>query len=292
MAEQLNILGLWERSPEGPKEPEKPVELPPPLPIDPRQEELLSGAHTLRNRIEDACVALDASALRAAHGELISQYGDQSWAAQAPVWAAALEQLSSSPPEALLSLERFPSMTQFLFERVRTAALVRAALQLGADGTLADGRPSGYLALEAGDFALARQLLSDRKDARSLGYLGEAAWGQGDAFAAMQAYCRASLVGEVDQAHLSCQPVMELLDLGDELELEAPFVWLAVLADLSGKHSLGEFEANTSAPVRAAALLRAYRRDRSSLDEPGRIVAKRELARASPAGLRELIRRL
>ena len=146
-------------------------------------------------------MALDAPALRAAHAELISQFGDQTWAAQAPAWATALEQLSSALPEALLSLERLPSMTQFLFGRVRTAALLRAARQLGADGTLADGRASGYLALVAGDFALARQLLSGRGDARSLGYLGEAAWGQGDAFGALQAYCRASLVGEIDQAY-------------------------------------------------------------------------------------------
>ncbi len=292
MAEQLNILGLWERTPEGPKEPEKPVELPPRLPVDPRQEELLSGAHTLRSRIEDACVALEASALRAAHADLVVQFGDQTWAAQAPAWATALEQLSSASAEALLSLQRFPSMAQFLFERVRTAALVRAAVRLGAAGTLADGRPAGYLALVAGDFVLARRLLSSRGDARSLGYLGEAAWGQGDAFSALQAYCRASLVGEVDQAHVSCQPVLELLDLGDELEIEEPFAWLAVLADLSGKHALGELEVNTSAPLRAAGLLRAYRKTRSTLDEPGRIAAKRELARISPAGLRELIRRL
>ncbi|MDP2275390.1 MAG: hypothetical protein Q8K32_31880 [Archangium sp.] len=292
MAEQLNILGLWERTPDGPKEPEKPVELPPPPPIDPRQEELLSGAHTLKSRLEDACVALDAEALRAAHAELISQYGEQSWASHAPAWATAIEPLGAAAPETLLSLEPLPSMSPALFERVRASALLKAAVQLGAGGTLADGRPAGYLALVAGDFPLARKLLSNRKDARSLGYLGEAAWRQGDAFAALQAYCRASLVGEVDQAQLSCQPVMELLDLGDELELEAPFAWLAVLADLSGKHALGEFEVNESAPVRAAALLRAYRRDRSTLDEAGRIVAKRELARVAPAGLRELIRRL
>ena len=81
-------------------------------------------------------------------------------------------------------------------------------------------------------------------------------------------------------------------NVGDELEVDAPFTWLAVLADLSGKFSLGEVPVSESAPVRAAALLRAYRRDRSTLDEPGRIAAKRELARVVPAGLRELIRRL
>ncbi len=51
MVEQLNILGLWERTPEGPKEPEKPVDLPPLLPVDPRQGGLASRMHVWRSML-------------------------------------------------------------------------------------------------------------------------------------------------------------------------------------------------------------------------------------------------
>lgn len=93
--------------------------------------------------------------------------------------------------------------------------------------------------------------------------------------------------------------MLELLDLHDELELsEVPLSYLAVLADLLGKHPLDDFAlevpAGASTPRRLAALLRAYRRDRASgaLSEGDRIEAKRGLARLAPPGLRELLRRL
>lgn len=69
-----------------------------------------------------------------------------------------------------------------------------------------------------------------------------------------------------------------------------------MLADLAGKHPVGEFDATATSttPVRVAAQLRAFRgrQTAASLDESARIAAKRDLARLAPAGLRELLRRL
>ena len=46
--------------------------------------------------------------------------------------------------------------------------------------------------------------------------------------------------------------MIELLDLGDELELDDPFAWLAVLADLAGKHSpRSSMVGKTQAPRRS-----------------------------------------
>jgi hypothetical protein len=245
---------------------------------------------------------------------LITQYCDQSWADHAPSWAERIEWLveAGSADEGakraleLRADEHLPGMRPLLFESVRSAALTRAATRLiserGPAAALSDGRPAGYLALLAADFVLARELLASACDAEPpraqwLGYAGEAAWRLGDSFSALQAYCRASLLdpGAIDQEALTCRPVLELLDLSDELELsDEPLSYLAVLADLSGKHALDDVVAETTDPPRLAALLRRFRRARADgqLDEAGRIAAKRELARLSPPGLRELLRRL
>ncbi len=318
MPEQLSILGLWERvdptADEAPTAPLPPV----PLPVaDPRQEELLSGAHALRSQIEAACIALDAVTMRAAHVQLINQFTRQSWAEHVPAWAEGIIWLTE-PSRAdelarrALSIShdaQLPGSPRFLFESVRATALKRAAQRLiderGVTAVLGDGRPAGYLALLAGDFALACELLEkactavENSNAQWLGYRGEAAWRRGETFAAMQSYGRASLVdpGAIDQEVLTCQPVLELLDLSDELELsDSPLTYLAVLADLAGKHPIEELAVPPLAPpaVRLAGLLWAFRRSRAAgvLDEAGRIAAKREMLRLAPGGLRELLRRL
>jgi hypothetical protein len=318
VAEQLNILGLWERT-----DPEVAKTLPPepvvPLPerfVDPRQEELLVGAHTLRATLEDACVALDAAAVHAAHTELISAFTGQPWAESVPRWVETLSWLVGAPTAdeqaqralALAKEEHLPGMSATLFELVRGSALKKSASRLleegGVTATFGEARPAGFLLLVGGELATAKTQLSAASEAVGdsnaawLGYLGEASWRLGDSFGALQSYCRASLLdsSRIDQEHLTCQPVLDLLDLGDELEVESPLSHLAVLADLAGRHPVDEVQASSasSAPVRLAAQLRAYRRDRASgvLDEAGRLAAKRELARLAPAGLRELIRRL
>lgn len=313
----MNLLGVWERViPAADPEP-TPVVVPPPPLVDARQEELLAGAHTLRVRIEEACTALDASAVREAHAALLSQFGPQAWAAQAGAWADELEWLSEplsgnerASRALLLGATRgLRDAPRSLVESVRAAALKRAALQLlaahGPQAATADGRPAGYLVLLSGEVELARELLlaaceaDGNLNARWLGYLGEAAWRSGDGFVALQAYCRASLLdpGNIDQECLTCQPVLELMDLSDELELsDVSLSHLAVLAELTGKHPLREVEASASSPlaVRLAAQLCGYRKARANgaLDEAARIASKRELARLAPVGLRELLRRL
>ena len=319
MAEQLTILGLWERTAPGAEEeapsPPRPPPLPPP---DPRQSDLLAGPHLLRFKIEEACVALDAAAVRVAYANLCAHSIGQKWGD----WAAGIAWLvepttgeeSARRARSLATTAdvHFPGAPRFLREKVRAGALQRAVQQLtvagGPAAALSDGRPAGYLALIAGDFAQARSLLTAACDASGnsnalwLGYLGEASWRLKDWFAAMQCWCRASLIdpSQIDPEWVTGAPVVELLDLHDELELsEVPLSYLAVLADLLGKHPLDDFAleapAEASTPRRLAALLRAYRRDRASgalVAESGRIEAKRVMARLAPAGLRELLRRL
>lgn len=285
-----------------------PPPLPAALPVDPRQEDLLRGAHALRAKLEAACVALEAVEVRALHAELLASFGTQRWAEQVPAWADALAWLVEADLTARalsVRIERFPGISGALFESVRSAALSRAALQLiaaqGAAAALPDGRPAGFLAFVGGDFLLARTLLAaacvevGHSNAQWLGYLGEAAWRLGDQHTALKTYCTASLVdpARIDADCVTCEPVLELLDLQDELELsDVPFSYLAVLADLQGKQALEEvvLPAEASPPLRLAALLRAYRRDRPA--ENARIEAKRALARLAPPGLRELLRRL
>lgn len=314
MPQQLDIPGLWDRG--GEQEPYDAPAAPAPLPPEPPQRELLSGSHLLRFKLEEACIALDASAVRAAHANLSAHSPGQTWGD----WADAIDWLvepgsGETSAQRALSLattgeHHFPGAPRFLREKVRSAALLQALHQLLAEGrtTLSDGRPVGALALEAGDFALARSLLSAACDtaanskARWLGSLGEAHWRLGDRTAAMQCWCRASLIDPsdlVDAGWLGAEPVVELLDLHDELELsDLPLSYLAVLADLQGQHPLDDFAlevpANASTPRRLAAMLRAYRRDRAhgALDERGRIDAKRVMVRLAPAGLRELLRPL
>jgi hypothetical protein len=274
---------------------------------------LLGGSHLLRFKIEEACLALDAAAVRVAHANLLAQSPAQKWGdwADDVAWltepttgeASAVRALSLSAPEDA----HLTGAPRFLRGKLRSAALLRALQQLKAEGraALADGRPVGFLALVAGDFVLARTLLAEVCDASEnalwLGYLGEANWRVGERFAAMQCWCRASLINPagMDQQWMTGEPVIELLDLHDELELsDLPLSYLAVLADLLGKHPLDDFAlelpAEASVPRKLASLLRAYRRARASgsLDEAGRIEAKRALARLAPAGLRELIRPL
>ena len=175
MAEQLTIEGLWER---GPREPEEAPSLPPPPPLpppDPRQHDLLSGPHLLRFKIEEACLALDPGAVRAAHANLLAHSIGQKWGD----WAADIAWLvepTNGEESALRALSllttadvHFPGAPRFLCERVRGGALRRAARQLIAEGgdtaALLDGRPAGALALSAGDFVLARTLLTKACDA-------------------------------------------------------------------------------------------------------------------------------
>lgn len=309
MAEQLNILGLWERTAPGEEVPEPAAPpLPPASPLDPRQEDFLGGAHSLRTKLEDACVALQPVMVRALHAELLTSFGTQRWAEQVPAWAEAIAWLVEAEAEARalsVRIERFPGISAVLFASVRSAALGRAALQSvserGVAAALPDGRPAGYLPFVGGDFALARTLLAaacaevGHANAQWLGYLGEAAWRLGDRHAALKAYCTASLVDptQIDAEGVTCEPVLELLDLQDELELsDVPFSYLAVLADLQGAHALEEIGVTAEAPnpLRLAAMLRAYRRDRPAGN--ARIEAKRALARLAPPGLRELLRRL
>jgi hypothetical protein len=310
VAEQLKIPGLWERG--GPQEPEPPA-APRPPPPEPPQRELLGGSHLLRFKIEEACLALDPPAVRVAHANLVAQSPAQKWGDWADdiAWliepasgeALAMRALALNTP-ADAHLQGAP---RFLREKVRSAALRRALQQLTAEAlpALADGRPLGFLALEAGDFVLARTLLTAACEASGnalwLGYLGEANWRVGERFAAMQCWCRASLINPsaIDQQWMTGEPVIELIDLHDELELsELPLSYLAVLADLLGKHALDDFAlempGDASTPRRLASLLRAYRRARASgsLDDAGRIEAKRAMARLAPVGLRELIRPL
>lgn len=318
MAEQLTILGLWERTAPGEAEEAAPLPAPPSLPPpDPRQHDLLSGPHLLRFKIEEACIALDAGAVRVAHANLLAHSIGQKWGDWADGIAWLVEPTTGEESaQRALSLTttadvRFPGAPRFLREKVRAAALGRAVQQLisagGPAAALSDGRPAGYLALVSGDFAQARTLLTAACDAtahsnaRWLGYLGEASWRLQESFAAMQCWCRASLIdpSRIDLDWLTAAPVLELLDLHDELEVsEEPLSYLAVLADLLGKHPLDDFAievpANATTPRRLAALLRAYRRDRASgaLGEAARIEAKRALARLAPPGLRELLRRL
>jgi tetratricopeptide (TPR) repeat protein len=271
----------------------------------------------LRFKIEEACVALDANAVRAARANLVAASPGQTWGDWADAIAWLVEPTSGEEAaQRALALAasgelRFPGAPRFLREKVRAAALLRA-MQLviaekGRVAVLSDGRPVGVLALEAGDFEQARALLTaaceadDNSNARWLGYLGEASWRLGDRHAAMQCWCRASLIepSDIDSTWLTAGPVIELLDLHDDLELsDLPLSYLAVLADLQGQHPLDDFAlevpANASTPRRLAALLRAYRRDRArgALDEAARIEAKRAMARLAPAGLRELLRPL
>ncbi len=258
-------------------------------------------------------MALDPGAVRAAHAKLLGHPREQ----QSSRWAEGISWLvepvtgDASAQRALSLTElQLPGAPRFLREQVRGAALRRAMQQLiaaGPDAALPDGRPAGYLALVAGDFELARAMLiaacdaSGNSNAQWLAYLGEANLRTNHPGAAMQCWCRASLIdpSKIDQDWLTSAPVLELLDVHDELELsEAPLSYLPVLADLLGKHPLDDFAleapADASTPRRLAALLRAYRRDRATgvLGEGERIEAKRVMARLAPAGLRELLRRL
>jgi len=316
VAEQLTILGLWERTAPGEAPPE-PLPPPPLPPVDPRQQDLLGGAQALRVKLEDACISLDATAVRALHAALLAEFGSQRWAERVPAWADGVSWLVEGEP-ALRALAlgsddvaraRFPSASGELIRLIRLSALRRAAQQLialgGAQAALPDGRPAGWLVLAGGDFALARSLLWAACEAVGnsnglwLGALGEAAWGLGDRFGALEAYCRASLVDpqRIDVEGVVCTPVLELLDSADELELTGPSQrWLAVLADLQTMHALHDWALEVPAEPtdvqRLAALLRTWRRDRVSLDERARIDAKRAMVKLAPPGLRELLRRL
>jgi hypothetical protein len=316
VAEQMTILGLWERTAPGEAPPE-PLPPPPLPPVDPRQQDLLGGAQVLRGKLEDACIALDAPTVRALHAELLARFGSRRWAGRVPAWADGVAWLvEDEPAPRALSLgtdevarARFPSAPGELIRLIRLSALRRAAQQLiaqgGAAASLPDGRPAGWLVLCGGDFALARALLSAACEAVGnenglwLGYLGEAAWGMGDRFSALKAYCAASLVDpqRIDVEGVLCPPVLELLDSADELELTEPSQsWLAVLADLGTMHALEDralqLPAEPTDVQRLAALLRTWRKDRASLDERAKIEAKRAMAKLAPPGLRELLRRL
>lgn len=327
MAEQLSIFGLWERvEPAAVEELPPPPPPPPPAPIDPRQVDLLTGAQPLRADLEEACVALDAPAVRAAREALLSRFLGQDWAARALDWADAIEWLVGRPGEALAAQTqveralvlvgadgelRFPAAAKWLVVEIRRAALGRAVERLvaeqGPGARLDDGRPAGVLLLLAGDAERAHPMLAaacaarGEPDARWLGYLGEAAWRCGQSHGALEAYGRACLVDPtaIDEAQLTCTPVLDLVDLGVDLELEPPVLaYVPVLADLQAVLMLDDLALTAppgaTAPRRLAALLRAYRGARAAgtLDEAARIAAKRELLRLAPVGLKELLRRI
>ena len=326
MAEQLSIFGLWEVvKPEVIEEPPPPPP-PPPVPVDPRQVDLLNGAQPLRSTLEDACIGLDADAVRRAHEELLRRFLGQRWADRAPGWAESIDWLVGRAGEELTVDEavaraqavlgpegqaRFPEAPGYVLKGVRSSALGRAVERLvaerGAGARLSDGRPAGYLLLLADDAPRARSVLAAAcasggfSDARWLGYLGEAAWRCGEVSAALDAYGVACLEDPtaVDMEMVTCQPVLDLIDLGEDRELEAPVLgYLPVLADLNAVHPLDdralELPSQPTPARRLAALLRGYRSLRASgaLDEPARIGAKREMLRVAPAGLRELLRRI
>jgi hypothetical protein len=324
MAEQLSIFGHWERVVPAVQEEAPPPPPPPPVPIDPRQVDLLSGPQPLRAALEEACLALDAAEVRRAHQELFSRFLGQGWAARALEWADTIEWLVGRGAEvpgvdeqvararALAEAggaARLPEAPGYLLDGVRLAALRRAVGRLvaerGAAASLPDGRPAAYLLLAAGDADGAHSALEAAcatvasVDARWLGYFGEAAWRRGQAHQALELYCRACLEDPlaVDQEQLTCQPVLDLVDLGEDLELEVPVLaFVPVLADLRGlllldDRALQPWPSPTLAQ-RLCGLLRRYRirRAAGSLDEGARIEAKRELMRVAPRGLRELLR--
>lgn len=328
MAEQLTIFGSWEQvAPRPVEERPPPPTPPPPPPIDPRQVDLLSGPMPLRAKLELACEALDAAALREAHAALVQKFLGQRWTERAPEWAEGIEWLvgtKSAPLTAEGQVERarsllddgaararFPEVTDYLLGRIRSGALHRAAARLTAEhgpgARLDDGRPAGYLLLLANDPALARAYFTAAEevdtapDARRLGYLGEAASRVGDETAALRAYATASLIdaAAIDAEALQCAPVLELLGEAEDRELpEAAINYLPALADLLGKLPLDDAALNPPPGAgyarRLAKLLRDYRRKRARRDfgQQARLAAKREMHVDAPEGLKELLRGL
>ena len=311
MAEQLSILGLWERVPEAERVPEPPAPPPaPPPPVDPRQVDLLSGAQVQRSRLEDACATLDGSGLRAAHAELNRRFLAQGWAARAPDWADSLDAFNAAPtPEAmgqraldLLEPARsLPDAPRTIVRAVQSAATTRAAQALiaakGPAARLGDGRPAAVLPLLAGDAARAQALLREacdaHDDAQWCVLWAQAADQAGDAGGGARAWCRACVLDPavLDAAQVDGEIVLALLDEADELELPEPMgLWLPVLADLHGVVLLEDVALRSTNP--AVVALRRYRVHRRELDEAARIAAKRELSRLLPAGLRGRLRAL
>lgn len=327
MAEQLSIFGHWEPVCAEALAPERPPPTPPPppAPVDPRQVDLLSGAPLFRAALDEALVALDAEGVRRAHQELVRRFLGQSWAERAPRWADDVEwlvgtlnapleleaqvarALELSRSDAALRLDGAPS---YLVRAVRAAALRRASERLlaerGAAAELADGRPAGWLLLLAGEPAAARAALEagcaalSPPRARWLGYLGEAAWRCGDASAALAALSAACLqdAKAVDLEVVTCTPLLDLVDLGEDLELEPALDYLPVLADLRGVCALqghmSSYQARSPAQ-RLAERLAWYRTERAKgglADDAARLAAKRELLALAPGGLKELLRRL
>lgn len=319
-AEQLTFQALLERTPAEPEpKSEASVPTPPPPPADPLESDLFTGAPMLRARLVAACAALDAPAARQVHSELVKKFHSQEWAKQTPAWAAGIEWLVEPVTaleqtrralellESSAAARRFPQAPEAILRPVRRAALGRAAQRLidegGPAARLPDGRPAALLALLGGDGPLAVRLLSaacaEQPNAGWFVNLAEAATLAGDAETALLAWCRAGLVdpGAVDVARVETPAVLDLLDQAEDLELPAPLAgWVPVLADLIGLVMLDDLALRDSPQAHAsqtvAKRLREFRKQRGALEEKARVALKRELVRAAPEALRELLRPL
>lgn len=328
MAAQLTFFGTWEAvSTETRVAAFVPAPVPPePAPrVDPRQGWLFDGPHSFRHEAERACDELDAAALRRTWRAARESYPQWPGARPWPGWADGIEHLIGSldPASAreqvarAMSLDedgmaqRFPEMSATLRNRIRRAALSRAAARLlheeGMTAGLPDGRPAGYLHLLAGmpeEAALALQgQVRAWTEAHGrgvlLGYLGEALWRCGRRKEALVTYRDAYLEVPlaVDEAELSCPPIMDLLDSCAERELPGDRRgWLPVLADLQGRIPLLGSRVPVAAedfPAgRSAALLSAYRQRHSDgMEDAERIARKRQLLKLAPA-LKEHLRRI
>jgi tetratricopeptide (TPR) repeat protein len=323
MPDQLTFFGTWEAVvpvAEAPP-PEPPPELPPAT--DPRQCGLFDGPLTLIHALETASARLDLAGLRAAWQEAQAQFPQWARAQSWSRWIADLEWLTQESHRPLAHAEqvrralvvhqdpttRFWGMGPALRARVVSEALAQAAYRWveaeGPEAHLDDGRPVAWLLMQAGRPAEAVPLLqaavaAQPGQARLYYTLGEALWRSGQREQALGAYRDACLIepGALDEAELTCAPLLDLLDRAAELELPGTAAaWAPVLADLEGVAPLArttiELLAEGPAPRVMAALLAEYRRKRSrgALPEPARMEIKRAMLKAAPE-LKEFVRRL
>lgn len=318
MPEQLALFGPSVQVVfEAPPEPEAPP--PPPLPpVDPRQCSILEGPLGHIGALQCALLQLDVAAARADWERAAFAYPQwargESWPSSIDELEAVL-QLAASERAGRLIAQReaaagcFPGLGPELRRELLDLLLLRTSADLlAADGgraLLPDGRAAGFLCLLAGNMQQAQAALAARialypRDGRSRGYHAEALARTGRLREALEAFRDAFLVEpqRVDEAWISCEPVGELLDLADELDLPGdPRTWIAVLGDLTGVWPLASARVELSGVSEpwqrvADALLRFRREQRTG--QPGeaeRIAIKRVLLRDA-LQLRDLLRRL
>jgi hypothetical protein len=309
MKSQLGLEDLWSQDGPGHREP---VTAPPAR--DPRDADLLSGPQVLRSRLVDACGALDAAAVRQLHHELQHRFLGQDWSARAEDWAATIEWLSAAVSldesvERVLALaadapRRLPGAPADVTTSLVGGALRRAAERLlaerGPAAELPDGRAAAELHGLAGDWTTASAGLVGACEASPRPpwwmALGEAATRLGDTATATRAWCRACLLGPGDVLveRIECEPVQELLDQAEELELPEPrTAWVPVLAELKGLLALKEawIPAGDGPALEVARLACRYRATKPRLAPPERLHLKRELLRLAPQ-LKPLVRGL